>query len=77
MKKKLSTEWTKRLLAMPESGMGYQRVDIVFTDGTTLSGAIVVNASLVDLPDSVAGKGIRDIRLNGDSPAKSSEADPP
>ena len=77
MKKKLPTEWTKRLLAMPESGMGYQRVDIVFTDGSTLSGAIVVNASLVDVPDSMAGKSIRDIRLSGDSQATSSEADSP
>ena len=71
MKLTLSESWTKRLLDMPESGMGYQRVDVVFTDGTVLQGAIVVNASVVELPETMAEKTIREIRLSGDSPDKS------
>ncbi len=77
MKLTLSDTWTKRLLDMPESGMGYQRVDIVFTDGVTLKGAIVVNASLVEVPETMTGKTIQEIRLSADSPDKSTGVDRP
>lgn len=30
MRLKLEKRWTERLLKLPESGMGYQRVDIRF-----------------------------------------------
>ena len=64
MKITLSEALTKRLLDMPETGMGYQRVDIVFDDGTVLPGAIVLNASVVDVPDSMANKKICDFRIS-------------
>ncbi len=64
MKITLSKALTKRLLDMPETGMGYQRVDIVFDDGTVLPGAIVLNASVVDVPDLMASKKICDFRMS-------------
>jgi hypothetical protein len=63
MRIKLDSRWTKRLLDAPESGMGYQRVDVCFTNGRELTNVIVFNAEEVDLPDELAGMEITDLRL--------------
>jgi len=49
---KLSAKWTKYLLALPESGMGYQKVDIVLSNGQIINDVIVHNAEEIELPEA-------------------------
>lgn len=63
MRIKLEKRWTDRLLTWPESGMGYQCVDVTMEDGRELSGAIVLNAELLEVPVDFADTTVRDIRL--------------
>jgi hypothetical protein len=65
MRKKLEEIWTKRLMALPETGMGYQRVDIVLADGTEVKDALVFNAEEIDVPDEFAEIRIKELRLHG------------
>ncbi len=53
--------WLSR---QPESGMGYQRVDLVFSDGSSLLDAIVLNGEELQLPDSFKGKRIKSIQMH-------------
>lgn len=62
MKITLSQKWTNYLTQLPESGMGFQRVDIVFEDGTIQHNRIVYNAETVNLPEDCKGKIIKDIQ---------------
>ncbi len=41
---KLNDYWSERLAQMPETGMGYQKVDVEFKDGGTLKGLLAFNA---------------------------------
>ena len=49
---KLDKRWVELLLKLPESGMGYQRVDVRMADGRELKNAVVLNAELLELPDN-------------------------
>ena len=60
----LSQEWIDYLVLEPESGMGYQVVDITFTDGAQLENCIVMNCQHLDIPDS--DKTISDIKVRKD-----------
>ncbi len=60
----LSKEWVDHLLRLPESGMGYQRIDVEFADGTTEHDCIVLNAETIELPDTCRGKEIKGVRLH-------------
>lgn len=59
----LPAVWIKRLCNLPESGMGYQRVDIHLKTGERVSGVLVLNAEFLDWPsertpidaDAIAG----------------------
>jgi len=62
MRIKLDRRWTDRLLEWPESGMGYQRVDVRFADGRELKDALVFNAEDLEVPDEVGRARIADIR---------------
>jgi hypothetical protein len=64
MRIKLEPRWTRRLLELPESGMGYQRVDLRLGNGVELTDVLVFNAEEVDLPDEFAGAEIKDVRLH-------------
>ena len=46
-------KWTERLLKLPESGMGYQRVRVRLKDGRTLEDVLVFNAEILSLRDTV------------------------
>jgi hypothetical protein len=63
MRVKLEKRWIKRLLQLPESGMGYQRVDLRLADGRELKNVIAFNAEEVELPDECADAIIEDIHL--------------
>ena len=64
MRIKLDPCWTKRLLELPESGMGYQRVDIRFANGRELKDVAVFNAEEVELPDEFEHAEIKGVSLH-------------
>ena len=64
MRVKLEQRWIKRLLNLPESGMGYQRVDLSLADGRELKDVPVFNAEEVELPDEFTNVSIKDVRLH-------------
>jgi hypothetical protein len=63
MRIKLEQRWTRRLLQLPESGMGYQRVDLRLADGRELKNVLAFNAEEVELPDECADAKIEDVQL--------------
>jgi hypothetical protein len=62
MRIKLEQRWTKRLLQLPESGMGYQRVDLQLADGRELKDVLVFNAEELEVSEELGSAQIRDIR---------------
>ena len=50
MRIKLDRYWTDRLVALPESGMGYQRVRIRLKSGRIINDALAFNAQELELP---------------------------
>ncbi|MEA2235790.1 MAG: hypothetical protein QOC81_514 [Thermoanaerobaculia bacterium] len=61
---KLDKRWVERLLKLPESGMGYQLVDVEMADGRELKKAVVLNAELLELPDGFGSATVTAIRLH-------------
>jgi hypothetical protein len=53
-----------RLASLPESGMGYQRVDVRFADGRELKNAMVFNAEDLDVPNEFARTEVEDISIH-------------
>lgn len=49
---KLPPEWTEKLQELPESGMGYQLVDLELEGGRQLRGVPVFNSEEVYVPES-------------------------
>jgi hypothetical protein len=64
MRTTLPEKWVQYLLRKPENGMGYQRVDVTFDDGSSADDCLVFNAEVIELPDSQEGKGIAAIVLH-------------
>ena len=62
----LSQQWIDKLVRLPESGMGYQVVDVRLRDGRILTGVLVQNAELLSLPEGVVfvNEDIADISLH-------------
>jgi hypothetical protein len=65
MRIKLEPRWVQKLLALPESGMGYQRVDLRLVDGRQVKDVPVFNAEEVDLPEEFANSRIADVSVRG------------
>jgi hypothetical protein len=63
MRRRLPSEWSRLLTGLPESGMGYQRVDIRFADGSVQRDCPVFNAEELEIPDRFATKEIADVKL--------------
>ena len=64
MKIKLSKKWIQYFLSMPETGMGYQKIDIILKDGRIIKGVNVFNVEDLELPDefkSIKGEQIQNI----------------
>lgn len=57
----LSEKWSRTLGEWPESGMGYQRVDVKLHDGTTVKNVLVFNTEQMDWPDDSNPIDTRDI----------------
>jgi len=64
MRIKLERRFVERLIDQPESGMGYQRVDLRLVDGRELKDVLVFNAEEADVPDEFANVKIADVRLH-------------
>ncbi len=47
----------------PESGMGYQRMDLRLADGHELRDVLAFNAEEVELPDECANSKIEEVHL--------------
>jgi hypothetical protein len=61
MRIKLSENWVEYLCSMPESGMGYQVVDVMLKDGRVLREIVVFNAEELGLPPEYKDLKIEDI----------------
>ncbi len=59
MKLKLNNYWMEHLLKYPETGMGYQRVDVILKSGQVIKNIVVLNAEDLALPDEY-----KDLRLD-------------
>lgn len=64
MRIKLEERWVKQLLAWPESGMGYQRVDVRLADGREAKDVPAFNAEEIEVPEEFAGGQIATIQLH-------------
>ena len=62
MRIKLEPRFVERLIDQPESGMGYQRVDLRLADGRELKDVLVFNAEDAEVPDEFADAKIADVR---------------
>ena len=65
MRIKLDPRWVQKLTHLPESGMGFQRVDLRLADGREVKDVIVFNAEELDLPDDYVSVGITDVEIHG------------
>jgi len=66
---RLSKKWQNKLLAFPESGMGYHKVDVILKNGKRIIGLIVLNSEKLLIPKEIAPfteKDIEDIILSTD-----------
>lgn len=64
MKRKLELCWRQQLAGLPESGMGYQRVDVRLADGREVIDTVVFNTQEIELPDDCSDTEIQEIRLH-------------
>jgi len=55
--------WSRRLVQMPESGMGYQRVDLIFKD-RRIENVIVLNAEDCQTDESFDPAELVDIQMH-------------
>jgi len=61
MKLKLNKNWIEYLLKYPETGMGYQRVDVVLKSGQIIKDVVVLNAEELLLTDQYTDLKIEEI----------------
>jgi len=61
---KLSPKWTEYLVKQPESGMGYQKVDLRLKGDKILRNVLVFNCEEVQLPEELAGAEIVDVKVS-------------
>ena len=62
---RIPEQWTRFLLRQPESGMGYQRVDVRLANNRQINDVIVLNAQEIELPNDCDTCEIAEIRMHG------------
>lgn len=60
---RLPQPWIDRLLHLPESGMGYQKVNIILKRGKVLKDVIVLNAEECQTSEPFESSEIIDVQL--------------
>jgi hypothetical protein len=60
----LNRQWRETLSNMPESGMGYQKVDIFTIDGKVFSNIIILNCEVLDRDLPIRNREILTIKLS-------------
>ncbi len=71
MQIELRPETIDRLLTLPESGMGYQLVDLVLVDGRVVPNVPVFNSEVANVPDAfgrITAFDVADVRLAKSEP---------
>ena len=63
---KLERKWVDYLIRQPESGMGFQKVDIRLKGNRVLNDIPVFNAEEIDLPEDCADAAIEELQLHED-----------
>lgn len=61
MKLKLNKHWTEKLLKFPETGMGYQRVNVILKSDQIIRDVVVLNAEDLVLPDQYTNLKLEEI----------------
>jgi hypothetical protein len=61
---RLPEKWARFLRHQPESGMGYQRVDVLLANNRKITDAVVFNAEEIELPDDCDQCEIEEIRMH-------------
>ena len=64
----LTDRWTNHLCDLPESGMGYQVVDVILRSGEAIKDIVVFNGHEVEWPEEkppITPDEIVDIRMSG------------
>lgn len=56
--------WSERLAQLPETGMGYQKVNIILKWGKMLKDVIVFNAEECQVPEPFQPSDIVDVQLS-------------
>ena len=64
MRIKLTARWVQYLRTRPESGMGYQRIDVRLSDGRELMNVLAFNGEEIEVPEPIAPSLITEIRLH-------------
>jgi hypothetical protein len=64
MRIQLSQRWVDVLRKQPESGMGYQCVDVRFADGRHVEKAMVFNAEHLVVPDTFEGAEVQELKMH-------------
>lgn len=62
---RLSEQWSEILLLQPETGMGYQKVDITLKDGTVYQDVDIVNGDHI-----IEVSGLPDVPFDNDDIAE-------
>lgn len=62
---RLPEKWSRFLLSQPESGMGYQRVDVRLANDRKITDVVVFNGEQIELPDDCDQCEIEEIRMHG------------
>lgn len=61
---KLDSRWTDYLVRQPESGMGYQKVDLRLKGDKLLRNVLVFNCEDIQLPEEFADAEIVDLKVS-------------
>lgn len=67
MQLELRRELIDRLISLPETGMGYQIVDLLLADGRVVPNVTIFNCEIANLPDTFGNltpSDVSDVRLS-------------
>jgi hypothetical protein len=54
---------TRKLMKLPETGMGYQKVDLILRNHTIIKNVIVLNASTIETDKNIDVEQVVDVKL--------------